>query len=252
MGGARLISSASTTELKIGPGMEAEGLRALVVDRHAQHVGGQEVARELHAGVLEPERCRQRLGEGGLAHAGDVLDEEMPARQEAGERQAQRVVLADDDAAQLGKHQGQACGGGGAGLGGGAQAHGRRRMRVTTDCSPALPPRHVRRARGTLRLAENTLLDSRVEALVPMTVAYITHPSSLLHDMGDYHPECPERINAVNDRLIASGLDAYLLHRTAAPATREQLARVHGEAFIDSIEEASRRRDCTTSIPIRR
>jgi acetoin utilization deacetylase AcuC-like enzyme len=57
--------------------------------------------------------------------------------------------------------------------------------------------------------------------------------------MGDYHPECPERINAVNDRLIASGLDAYLLYRTATPATREQLARVHGESFIDSVEQAS-------------
>ena len=71
-----------------------------------------------------------------------------------------------------------------------------------------------------------------------MPVAYITHPSCLLHDMGQFHPECPERINAVNDRLIASGLDGYLLHRTAAPATREQIARVHGEAYIDSIEQA--------------
>lgn len=72
-----------------------------------------------------------------------------------------------------------------------------------------------------------------------MPVAYITHPSCLLHDMGQFHPECPERINAVNDRLIASGLDGYLLHRTATPATREQIARVHGEAYIDSIEQAS-------------
>ncbi len=72
-----------------------------------------------------------------------------------------------------------------------------------------------------------------------MPVAYITHPSCLLHDMGQFHPECPERINAVNDRLIASGLDGYLLHRTAAPATREQIARVHGETYIDSIEQAS-------------
>ena len=72
-----------------------------------------------------------------------------------------------------------------------------------------------------------------------MPVAYITHPSSLLHDMGDHHPECPERISAVNDRLIAAGLDAYLLHRTAIPATRAQIARVHGEAFIDMIEAAS-------------
>jgi acetoin utilization deacetylase AcuC-like enzyme len=69
--------------------------------------------------------------------------------------------------------------------------------------------------------------------------AYITHPSSLLHDMGPYHPECPDRLHAIGDRLIAAGLDAYLRHYTALPATRAQIARVHGDAYIDSLEQAS-------------
>jgi acetoin utilization deacetylase AcuC-like enzyme len=69
--------------------------------------------------------------------------------------------------------------------------------------------------------------------------AYISHPSFLLHDMGPYHPECPGRLAAIGDRLIASGIDAYLLHYTAPAATREQLARVHGDAYIDEIEAAS-------------
>jgi acetoin utilization deacetylase AcuC-like enzyme len=68
--------------------------------------------------------------------------------------------------------------------------------------------------------------------------AYITHPSCLQHDMGPYHPECPERLSAIGDRLIAAGLDPYLLHRTAAPATRDQIARVHGDGYIDEIEGA--------------
>jgi hypothetical protein len=38
--------------------------------------------------------------------------------------------------------------------------------------------------------------------LVP--TAYITHPSSMLHDMGPYHPECPDRLTAIGDRLISS------------------------------------------------
>jgi acetoin utilization deacetylase AcuC-like enzyme len=69
--------------------------------------------------------------------------------------------------------------------------------------------------------------------------AYITHPSFLLHDMGSYHPECPARLNAIGDRLIAAGLDAYMLHHTAPRATREQVLRVHDEDYLDEIERAS-------------
>jgi acetoin utilization deacetylase AcuC-like enzyme len=66
-----------------------------------------------------------------------------------------------------------------------------------------------------------------------MPTAFITHPSFLLHEMGPYHPECPERLTAISDRLIAAGLDPYVKHYTAPAATREQLARVHGAAYID-------------------
>src|SRR6267154_2166187 len=51
--------------------------------------------------------------------------------------------------------------------------------------------------------------------------AYITHPSCLLHDMGPYHPECPDRLRAIGDRLIGSGLDSYLVHHTAPAADNE-------------------------------
>ena len=57
--------------------------------------------------------------------------------------------------------------------------------------------------------------------------------------MGPYHPECPERLTAIGDRLIAAGLDAYVRHYTAPAATRAQLARVHGERYIDQIDAAS-------------
>ena len=72
-----------------------------------------------------------------------------------------------------------------------------------------------------------------------MPTAYITHPSFLLHEMGPYHPECPDRLTSINDRMIAAGIDPYLRHYTAPPATREQIARVHGAGYIDSIEAAS-------------
>jgi acetoin utilization deacetylase AcuC-like enzyme len=39
--------------------------------------------------------------------------------------------------------------------------------------------------------------------------------------------------------MIAAGIDPYLKHYTATPATREQIARVHSASFIDEIEDAS-------------
>ena len=72
-----------------------------------------------------------------------------------------------------------------------------------------------------------------------MPTAYITHPSSLLHDMGPYHPECPDRLHAIGDRLISAGLDGYLRHYTAPAVTHAQLARVHGGEYLSTIEAAS-------------
>jgi len=83
------------------PGVEAERMRLRVVDRHAEHVGRQEVARELHARVLESQRRRQRLRQRRLADPGDVLDQQVPAGEQAGQREPQRRGLADDDALDL-------------------------------------------------------------------------------------------------------------------------------------------------------
>jgi len=72
-----------------------------------------------------------------------------------------------------------------------------------------------------------------------MPTAYITHPSFLLHEMGPHHPECPERLTAIADRLAATGLAPHLEQHTAPAATREQLERVHGAAYVDLLEQAS-------------
>ena len=39
-----------------------------------------------------------------------------------------------------------------------------------------------------------------------MSTAFIHHSDCLRHDMGAHHPECPARLGAVEDQLIASGL----------------------------------------------
>jgi acetoin utilization deacetylase AcuC-like enzyme len=68
-----------------------------------------------------------------------------------------------------------------------------------------------------------------------MTTAFITHRDCWLHDMGGHHPECPERLSAIQDRLIAAGLDLYLSFYEAPRATFEQLARVHPPEYVESL-----------------
>lgn len=68
-----------------------------------------------------------------------------------------------------------------------------------------------------------------------MQTAYLTHPACLKHQMGADHPECPARIHAIEDQLIASGLMHYLAHYDAPQVTREQLLRVHSDMYVESV-----------------
>ena len=69
-----------------------------------------------------------------------------------------------------------------------------------------------------------------------MQTAYFSHPLCLKHQNGAHHPECPARISAIEDQLIASGLLDYLQHQVAPAATRAQLLRAHDSDYLDSIE----------------
>lgn len=72
-----------------------------------------------------------------------------------------------------------------------------------------------------------------------MTTAFITHRDCWLHDMGAHHPECPERLSAISDRLIAAGLDMYLSFYDAPLATLEQIVRVHPPEYVRGIAESA-------------
>lgn len=72
-----------------------------------------------------------------------------------------------------------------------------------------------------------------------MTIAYITHHDCQLHDMGDHHPEQPARLGAINDRMIATGLERLLHHFDAPRATREQLLLAHSAEYIDAVFAAT-------------
>ncbi|MES1163988.1 MAG: histone deacetylase family protein, partial [Rhizobacter sp.] len=49
-----------------------------------------------------------------------------------------------------------------------------------------------------------------------MTTAFYSHPDCRGHDMGRGHPECPQRLDAIDDYLLATGLDVAL-ERVEAP-----------------------------------
>lgn len=69
--------------------------------------------------------------------------------------------------------------------------------------------------------------------------AFISHPDCRLHDMGEHHPECPGRLDAIQDRLISTGLDCALQFHDAPLATDAQLLRVHPQAHIDLVRKSS-------------
>ncbi|MGD8555766.1 MAG: histone deacetylase family protein [Chromatiales bacterium] len=71
------------------------------------------------------------------------------------------------------------------------------------------------------------------------SVAYITHPAFLRHEIGAHHPESPARLHAISDQLIAAGIEPFLLHRDAEAATREQIERVHDAAYVDEVFAAA-------------
>ena len=72
-----------------------------------------------------------------------------------------------------------------------------------------------------------------------MSVAYISHPTCLQHEMGMHHPEQPARLSAIQDRLVASGLGMVLLNYDASAATDEQLLLAHTRPYIEQVKSVS-------------
>lgn len=72
-----------------------------------------------------------------------------------------------------------------------------------------------------------------------MTTAYITHDDFLLHDMGGQHPECPQRLSAIDDALHAAGLYDHLAHHPAPPAKAGQILLAHSRAHLEFLKANS-------------
>jgi len=72
-----------------------------------------------------------------------------------------------------------------------------------------------------------------------MATAFVTHPDCLKHAMGAWHPERPERLAAIEDQLIASGVGPHLARYDAPLASDEQLSRVHPLDYVRAIRDAA-------------
>jgi acetoin utilization deacetylase AcuC-like enzyme len=70
-----------------------------------------------------------------------------------------------------------------------------------------------------------------------MDTLYITQAACRLHEMGTWHPESPDRLDAINDRLLSSGVMDFLVERQAEPATDTDLLRVHGPEYLAWLRE---------------
>jgi acetoin utilization deacetylase AcuC-like enzyme len=64
---------------------------------------------------------------------------------------------------------------------------------------------------------------------------YFTHPDCRRHDMGRGHPECPQRLDAIEDRMLASRLLDVVERREAPLASTEILELAHDPRHVASI-----------------
>ncbi len=69
-----------------------------------------------------------------------------------------------------------------------------------------------------------------------MRTAYISHPDCRKHDTGENHPESAQRLSAIEDRFVATGLFDVLTHVDAPEVTDEQLLRVHTRDHLENVK----------------
>jgi acetoin utilization deacetylase AcuC-like enzyme len=74
-------------------------------------------------------------------------------------------------------------------------------------------------------------------ASMSMSTAIFSHPDCLLHEMGDWHPEAPARLRAIEDQLILARIDG-LVERIDAPLADEAaILRNHTREALDLVKD---------------
>jgi acetoin utilization deacetylase AcuC-like enzyme len=70
-----------------------------------------------------------------------------------------------------------------------------------------------------------------------MTTAFYSHSDCRLHDMGRGHPECPQRLDAIDDFLLASGLEVAIERREAPLADTADLGLAHASNYVSELAD---------------
>jgi acetoin utilization deacetylase AcuC-like enzyme len=70
-----------------------------------------------------------------------------------------------------------------------------------------------------------------------MPTAFFSHPDCRSHDMGHGHPECPERLDAIHDHLISSGIDIAVDRRDAPLAQVSDIELAHTHSYVSELRE---------------
>lgn len=70
-----------------------------------------------------------------------------------------------------------------------------------------------------------------------MATGFYTHEDCTRHEMGEWHPECPARLQAIEDQLILGRLDGLLERREAPLAADEDILRVHAAEHLAMLRE---------------
>ena len=65
---------------------------------------------------------------------------------------------------------------------------------------------------------------------------YFTHSDCRRHDMGAGHPECPQRLDAIEDRLLVTGVGDALDRREAPPASLDDLLLAHDRMHLAALQ----------------
>ncbi|ARN20169.1 histone deacetylase family protein [Piscinibacter gummiphilus] len=78
-----------------------------------------------------------------------------------------------------------------------------------------------------------------------MATAYYSHPDCAAHDMGRGHPECPERLAAIGDHLLATGLDVALDQRDAPLVDLAELDLAHDTRYVAEISDRMRQAEAS-------
>jgi acetoin utilization deacetylase AcuC-like enzyme len=68
-----------------------------------------------------------------------------------------------------------------------------------------------------------------------MTVGLLSHHRCNGHNMGEYHPESPARLGAIQDQLIRSGLEYVIRQIDSSPIERQLLSLAHDSQYVDHI-----------------